>query len=118
MCAEKNNIIRFPVEKAGKPPDTIEMFKREHRKKEETETEIDEPECIKTISDTRVIKNIIIKKYFDAYIKILSDQKRKQEMKDDVARNLAFTMESYDNQIKKLTEKVLKLSKIKSYAVI
>lgn len=56
-------VIRFPVEESGKPPDAIEAFRRKRRKEKETSAEISEPEFLKNISDTTVIKNIIIKKY-------------------------------------------------------
>lgn len=51
------------MEESGKPLDAIEKFHRDHRKKKETSPEIEEPEFLKNISDTTVIKNIIIKKY-------------------------------------------------------
>lgn len=61
MCAEKDNIIRFPVELSGKPPDAIEVFLRRGKKERKTGV-VDEPECLKDIPDIKVIENIIIKK--------------------------------------------------------
>ncbi len=61
---ETGKIVPFPTKaELDELRDPIKEFWNKHRKEEETGAVIDEPECLKNMSDTKVIKNIIIKKY-------------------------------------------------------
>ena len=79
-------MFELKKERIDEKPDAVETLRRKYRKEKEMGVEIDEPECLKDMSDMEVIKNIIIKKYDEKKYSVWYRSAAGNEISDKPAR--------------------------------